>query len=83
MHPSYQVWFSSRSGVAFLNATPFWGWMPRLDARAESWVARVLPWDGALPAPPRLKAVLRKVWWDNFTKEDNVRRVLQLVYHHG
>lgn len=69
-------------GVAFLNATPFWGWMPRLEERRVGLLGTVLRWDGRVPAPAPVKAALRRLW-DSFTREDNIRNILRTVYNHG
>lgn len=46
-------------GVALLNATPVWGFMP--NARRYPLLARFVPWAGLLPVPVVVKAAVR-VW---------------------
>jgi hypothetical protein len=69
-------------GVQYLNATPFWAFYPATDNQGLT--ARVLravvPYDGVMPAPESLKAVIRRLWWDTFIQEDPIRTVLQQVY---
>lgn len=63
-------------GLVLLNATPFWGFLPpekaKTDAEAEadaapraSWL-----WDGAVPAPGPLKAVIQRLWWDQLRRPE-------------
>lgn len=69
-------------GVVYLNATPFWAFMPRPETQELTGrlLRRVVGYDGVMPAPEGLKRVLRSLWWDNFTTEDTVRGILKQVY---
>ncbi len=70
--------------MVYLNATPFWAFMPRPDTQdgIGRLLRRVVGYDGVMPAPERLKAVIRRLWWDKFTTEDTIRGVLEQVYHY-
>jgi pimeloyl-ACP methyl ester carboxylesterase len=46
-------------GLALLNATPFWAFMP--NARRYPLLSRFVPWAGLLPVPVVAKAAVR-VW---------------------
>ncbi|BDA49620.1 probable 2-hydroxy-6-oxononadienedioate/2-hydroxy-6-oxononatrienedioate hydrolase [Coccomyxa sp. Obi] len=69
-------------GVVYLNATPFWAFMPRPDT--QELTGRLLRWlvryDGVMPAPEGLKRIIRSLWWDRFTTEDTVSGILKQVY---
>ena len=73
----------SRRGAIYLNATPFWAFMPRPDAPglAGRLIRRAVPYDGRMPAPAPLKAAIKALWWDRFTTKDTIRTVLRQVYH--
>ena len=70
-------------GAIYLNATPFWAFMPRPDAPGllGRLIRRVVPYDGRMPAPAPLKAAIRALWWDRFTTKDTIATVLRQVYH--
>ncbi|EIE19212.1 alpha/beta-hydrolase, partial [Coccomyxa subellipsoidea C-169] len=69
-------------GVVYLNATPFWAFMPRPETQEVTGrlLRRLVGYDGVMPAPEGLKRVLRSFWWDKFTTEDTVRGILKQVY---
>ena len=55
------------SGVALLNATPFWG------------STAVFPYKGALPVPPLLLRLI-SAYWSYFSSEVNIKFLLNQVY---
>ena len=60
----------------------FWAFNPPLDDQglAARILRAIIPYDGVMPAPDPLKAVVRRLWWDTFVQEDTIRSVLQQVY---
>ena len=74
---------ASHRGAIYLNATPFWAFMPRPDALGllGRLIRRAVPYDGRMPAPGPLKAAIRALWWDRFTTKDTIATVLRQVYH--
>jgi hypothetical protein len=70
-------------GVVYLNATPFWAFMPRPDTQhgIGQLLRSLVRYDGTMPAPEQVKAVIRRVWWDKFTTKETIRGVLEQVYH--
>ena len=72
-----------RRGAIYLNATPFWAFMPRSDSRGPlgRLLRAVVPYDGTMPAPAWLKRIIRVLWWDRFTTKATIQTVLQQVYH--
>ncbi|KAL3140722.1 hypothetical protein ABBQ32_005278 [Trebouxia sp. C0010 RCD-2024] len=59
-------------GVIFLNATPFWSFMPHPET-APRLVTAVLPWNGTLPVPRLARFLVKNLWWSLLSR----RRVLQ------
>jgi len=70
------------SGVLYLNATPFWAFMPSASDRGitAQILRAIVPYDGVMPAPESLKSLIKRLWWDFFIQESTIRFVLQQVY---
>ena len=71
-----------RRGAVYLNATPFWAFIPPTSDRGiTAQILRALvPYDGAMPAPEWLKSLIKRLWWDFFIQEETIHTVLQQVY---
>ena len=64
-------------GLLLLNATPFWSSAPNPETQPEA--ARLVPWNGTLPAPWLFTALVG-LWWNTLRKPATVRNILGLVY---
>ena len=61
-------------GVIFLNATPFWSFMPHPET-APRLVTAILPWNGTLPVPRLARFLVKNLWWNLLSR----RRILQAL----
>ncbi len=61
-------------GVIFLNATPFWSFMPHPET-APRLVTAILPWNGTLPVPRFARFLVKNLWWNLLSR----RRILQAL----
>lgn len=64
-------------GIALLNATPFWAFVPNL-AKTPAF-ARIVPWAGSFPVPALARFITR-FGWKQLQDPNNILRLLQLVY---
>lgn len=64
-------------GLALLNATPFWAFMP--NARRYPLLSKLVPWGGLLPVPIFAKSIIR-IWWDFLRNPGTVQKMIELVY---
>ncbi|CAJ1364924.1 unnamed protein product [Effrenium voratum] len=63
-------------GVALLNATPFWGWIPN---RAKNpGLHSAFPWKGRLPVPRSVRA-LALTWYNTLRNPDSIEWLLNFV----
>ncbi|KAK9839381.1 hypothetical protein WJX84_005938 [Apatococcus fuscideae] len=66
-------------GICFLNATPFWAFMPQRESIPRALTA-LLPWDGTLPPPPPIRFLIQNVWWRALRQKRLLQSLLKLVY---
>ena len=64
-------------GLILLNATPFWSNAPNPETEPQA--AARMPWDGTLPAPWYLRALVG-LWWNTLRLPSTVRTLLGFVY---
>ncbi|CAN8299689.1 unnamed protein product [Cochlearia groenlandica] len=64
-------------GVTLLNATPFWGFLPN-PVRSPA-LARLFPWSGTFPLPPRVKKLTELVW-QKISDPESIAEILKQVY---
>ncbi|CAM8969768.1 unnamed protein product [Rhodiola kirilowii] len=64
-------------GITLLNATPFWGFLPN-PARSPR-LAKLFPWAGTFPLPPRIKKLLEIVW-QKISDPRSIAQILRQVY---
>ena len=66
-------------GICFLNATPFWAFMPHRESIPRALTA-LLPWDGSLPPPRPLRFLIQNIWWRALRQKRLLNSLLRLVY---
>lgn len=66
-------------GICFLNATPFWAFMPHRESIPRALTA-LLPWDGSLPPPKPIRFLIQNVWWRALRQRKLLQSLLKLVY---
>lgn len=64
-------------GVALLNATPFWGFLPNPTRNPR--LARMFPWAGGSPLPPKVKKFIEFIW-QKFSEPESIAKILRQVY---
>ncbi|KAA8520199.1 hypothetical protein F0562_014455 [Nyssa sinensis] len=64
-------------GVALLNATPFWGFLPN-PIRSPR-LARIFPWAGTFPLPANVRK-LTEVIWQKISDPRSIGEILKQVY---
>ncbi|XP_031374295.1 pheophytinase, chloroplastic isoform X2 [Punica granatum] len=64
-------------GVTLLNATPFWGFLPNRSRSPR--LAKVFPWAGTFPLPPRVRKLTELVW-QKISDPKSIAEVLKQVY---
>ncbi|KAK4253768.1 hypothetical protein QN277_010403 [Acacia crassicarpa] len=64
-------------GVTLLNATPFWGFLP--NPVRNPGLAKVFPWAGTFPLPPRVKS-LTELLWEKISDPKSIAEILKQVY---
>ncbi|URE33311.1 alpha/beta hydrolase fold [Musa troglodytarum] len=64
-------------GVALLNATPFWGFLPN-PIRSPR-LSKFLPWSGTLPLPSNVRRLTQLVW-EKISDPSSIQEVLKQVY---
>ena len=66
-------------GVVFLNATPFWSFMPHPET-APRLLTAILPWNGALPVPRPVKLLVKSLWWNLLRQKRVLQYLVRTVY---
>lgn len=66
-------------GVIFLNATPFWSFMPHPET-APRLVTAILPWDGTLPVPRLARFLVKNLWWNLLSRRRILQGLVRTVY---
>ncbi|KAG4386982.1 hypothetical protein AAZX31_11G146800 [Glycine max] len=64
-------------GVALLNATPFWGFLPNPIKSPR--LAKIFPWAGTFPLPSSIKR-LTELLWEKISDPKSIAEVLSQVY---
>ncbi|KAI9078589.1 hypothetical protein K1719_039427 [Acacia pycnantha] len=64
-------------GVTLLNATPFWGFLP--NPVRNPGLAKIFPWAGTFPIPPRVKR-LTELLWEKISDPKSIAEILKQVY---
>ncbi|KAL6009919.1 hypothetical protein ACLOJK_000350 [Asimina triloba] len=64
-------------GVALLNATPFWGFLP--NPKSSPKLAKLFPWAGTFPLPSSVRRITEIVW-QKISDPVSIREVLKQVY---
>lgn len=64
-------------GVTLLNATPFWGFLP--NPVRNPGLAKLFPWAGTFPLPPRVKS-LTELLWEKISDPKSIAEILKQVY---
>ncbi|XP_047955490.1 pheophytinase, chloroplastic-like [Salvia hispanica] len=64
-------------GVALLNATPFWGFLPNRERSPR--LSRLFPWAGTFPLPSSLKKFI-EILWQKISDPRSVTEILKQVY---
>ncbi|DBB17977.1 TPA: hypothetical protein ACH3X3_002978 [Trebouxia sp. C0006] len=66
-------------GVIFLNATPFWSFMPHPET-APRLVTAILPWNGTLPVPRLARFLVKNLWWNLLSRRRILQSLVRNVY---
>ncbi|KAL5981066.1 hypothetical protein ACLOJK_028986 [Asimina triloba] len=64
-------------GVALLNATPFWGFLP--NPKSSPKLAKLFPWAGTFPLPSSVRRIT-EIIWQKISDPVSIREVLKQVY---
>ena len=66
-------------GVVFLNATPFWTFMPHPET-APRLLTAILPWNGTLPVPRFVRFMVKNFWWRLLSSRRILKNLVRNVY---